>query len=263
VSKDLKIEISGVGSKDDIRSIIFTIQNEIEELMETYEKRRIVIPLSNRIESIILTSILTPYITKKAVDLVYIPRSNSKKLFPKNLDSFLKTIGASPTIISIEEVIKILTNLLPKKLRTGLHEEISAVIIRKYADNKDAILVKPYTYTHWLLGTFNEISLKTSDYLPFIRIYYSKLHKIAYVYRLSRYLSKADLDPGIKKILSEYKIPSIDTLDKILDHLVNIPFDTDYSEISKKYKVSETSIKKILTLMRDNGFKKVTPTPIP
>ena len=263
MAKDLKIEISAKPVSENIRSVILNIQNDLEEFMEVYDRRRIVMPLTNTIESITLASILTPYISRGVVDLLYIPRPSSKRILPKNLDTFLKNIGAKPTIISIEHTVKMLNTFLPRGVKTGLYEAITSIILRKYADNKNAILVKPYTYTHWVLGLFDNISLKTSDYLPFIRIYYSRLGKIAYIYRLNRFITKADMDSRIKRVLSDNKIVSVDILDRILDSIANTPFEIDYKELSRKYKVSEETVKKLLNMMRDSGFKKITPTPIP
>ena len=263
MSKDLKIEIKERSRKSGIKSVIMSIQNDLEEFMEEYNKKRIVMPISNTVESITLASVLTPLIDRRMVDLVYIPRGKSKRLISKNLDIFLKTIRAKPMIISIEPYLKILNTFLPRTAKSSLHESISALILRRYADSKNAILVRPYTYTHWILGLFDDICLKTTDYLPFIKIFYSHLNYISFLFRLDRYVSKAEIDTRIRRILNEYKIPSIDILDRVLDHISNSPIGVDFDELSKKYKVSPDTVKKLLNLMRDNSFKKLTPTPLP
>jgi len=263
MTKDINIEFKTAYTRRDLKSITSMIQYELEDFMEVYNVKRIVTPIANTIESISLVAILKPYISRGLVDLIFISEAPSKRLIPKNLENFLRWVNAKPIIISLDkEIFKILRAYIPKTSKEALQQSIKALILRKYADNKGAIIIRPYTYTHWILGAFDDIEFKTTDYLPFIRIYYSNVKKISHLYSLDRYFSKAQLDQRIKKIMNDINIPSIDKLDSILKSISLEYMELD-ENINREMDIPVDTIEKLNNIIKVNSLKKSTPTPIP
>ncbi len=159
-------------------------------------------------------------------------------------------------------MIKMLETFQPNRPRECLKSALNALLIRKYADNREAIIIRPFTYTHWILGAFEDIEFKTTDYLPFIRIYYSNMKKISHLYGLDRYFSKAQIDPNIRKILIDLEIPSVEKLDQILEYIIDETIDLG-SESTGSRDIGEETLKKILEKIKKSNIKKITPTPIP
>ncbi len=264
MTRDINIEFRSAYTRRNIRSIISTIQYELEDFMESYEVKRMVLPISNTIETISLVATLKPLISKGVIDLVFLSDSRSKRLIPKNLEGFLRLVRATPTILSFDgDLLKTLKAYLPRTSKESIQQSLNALLLRKYADSRDAIIVRPFTYTHWILGAFEDIEFKTTDYLPFIRIYYSNIKKISHLYGLDRYFSKAQIHPKIKKILNELNIPTIEKLDSILDTITSEVVELDEEGEYKEVNIPAETIKKLTEIIRKNSLKKVTPTPIP
>ena len=264
MTRDINIEFRSAYTRKNIRSIISTIQYELEDFMESYEIKRIVLPLSNTIETISLVATLKPLISKGLIDLVFLSDARSKRLIPKNLENFLKIVRATPVILSFDGgLLKILKAYLPRTPKESIQQSLNALLLRKYADSKEAIIVRPFTYTHWILGAFEDIEFKTSDYLPFIRVYYSNIKKISHLYGLDRYFSKAQIDPRIRKIMNDLNIPTIEKLDMVLDTLTSEVMELDDEGEYKEVNIPAEAIKKLTDIIRKNSLKKITPTPIP
>lgn len=264
MTRDINIEFRAAYTRKNIRLITSEIQYELEDFIESYEIKRIVIPLSNTIETISLVATLKPFISRGMIDLIFLSNTRSKRIIPKNLESFLKLVGATPVILSFDEdLLKILKTYLPKTPKESILQSLNALLIRKYADSREAIVVRPFTYTHWILGAFDDIEFKTSDYLPFIRIYYSNMKKISHLFRLDRYFSKAKIDPRISRILDDLNIPSINKLDMILDKLMSEMMVPSNDEEYKEVDIPPESIKKLANIIKKKSLKRITPTPIP
>lgn len=263
MTRDINIEFKSAYTRRDLRSITSMIQYELDDFMEVYNVKRIVSPLANTIETVSLVAILKLYISKGLVDLIFISDAPSKRLIPKNLENFLRWVNAKPIILNFDkEILKILKAYLPRTSKETIQQSLKALILRKYADNRGAIIVRPYTYTHWILGAFDDIEFKTTDYLPFIRIYYSNVKKISHLYSLDRYFSKAQLDQRIKKIMNDINIPTIEKLDSILKSISPEYMELD-EDTCREMDISLDAIEKLNNIIKRNSLKKSTPTPIP
>ncbi|HEW93882.1 hypothetical protein DRN84_00870 [Candidatus Geothermarchaeota archaeon] len=232
-------------------------KEELITHLNTFNKDKILMRIDDTIESIILAIITANTVDRRIISLIYFPHGYKSRItrylhrLSSYLDTTLITIDPSTIVSSLESYVKGLVNIA----KGELYDDVIGLILRKYADEEGYFILGEYTRTSWMLGGFNEGYIKSVDYLPLSRVYYSQLRYIARELRSMPLIRKARNNSMIEKLLKRLKIT-----DEVVDGVIyGIEHGYTDHEISVELDIDENAVFEIRRLVNDNYLRRNRP----
>jgi|GEM_PF-1195207 len=233
-------------------------REDITNYMKTFKKDRILMRIKEDIQSIILSILIVNCIKPKELTLIYFPRKRSYKI-PFTLNKLANTLDIAISTIDINFLVShiesVLRSLIPSSSE-DIFENLVGIIMRKYADKRDYLLLGEHTRTSWLLGDYNEGYVKALDILPFSSLYYSQLRYLVRGLKAYSLVRNIDYPRKIKEVLNELNVKDEELLDAIIFGIENAYSD---KEISQDLNIPRKKIKKIREIINKNFLSRNRP----
>ena len=207
-------------------------RDDLSGYMKTFGKKRILMRVREDSQSIILSVLIVNSLKPKELMLLYFPQGRSYRL-PQVLKKLSENLGMPISTIDINFLVShtesVLRGLIEIK-EEDVFENLVGIILRKYADERNYLLLGEYTRTTWLLGGYNEGYIKAVDILPLSSIYYSQLKYLVRGLKAYSLIRKLDYPGKIKKLLNDLEINNEEVLDAIIYGIENAYSDKEIAD---------------------------------